>query len=38
MAYPLSSTTNNTGNLRLDAVFIASQNSPSLLAPSPSET
>src|SRR5678815_3081350 len=37
MAYPLSSTRNTTGSLRLQALFIASQNSPSLVVPSPVE-
>src|SRR3954470_2911079 len=35
MAYPLSSTRNTTGSLRLVAVLRASQNSPSLVVPSP---
>ena len=38
MAYPLSSTTNMTGSFRLEAVFSDSQNSPSLVVPSPRET
>ena len=35
MAYPLSSTRKTTGSFRLDAVFIASQNSPCEVVPSP---
>src|ERR671915_669422 len=35
MAYPLSSTRKTTGSLRLVAVLSASQNSPSLVVPSP---
>jgi hypothetical protein len=35
MAYLLSSTRKTTGSLRLQAEFIASQNSPSLVVPSP---
>src|SRR5579872_5396387 len=38
IAYPLSSTRYTTGNLRLHAVLSDSQNSPSLVAPSPVET
>ncbi len=38
MAYPLSSMQKITGSRRLEAVFNASQNSPSLVVPSPSET
>ncbi len=35
MAYPLSSTRKTTGSFRFDAVFSASQNSPSEVCPSP---
>jgi hypothetical protein len=35
MAYPLSWTTNRTGAIRVQAVLSDSQNSPSLVAPSP---
>ena len=38
IAYPLSSTTYTTGSARLHALLIDSQNSPSLVAPSPVET
>ena len=38
IAYSLSCTTKTTGSRRLAAVFSASQNSPSLVVPSPSET
>ena len=38
IAYPLSSMRNNTGSFRLLAVFSASQNSPSLVVPSPADT
>ena len=38
MAYSLSSITNSTGSFRFDAEFSASQNSPSLVVPSPQET
>ena len=38
IAYPLSSTQKITGSLPSAAVFSASQNSPSLVVPSPSET
>ncbi|OGU04225.1 MAG: hypothetical protein A2085_08990 [Gemmatimonadetes bacterium GWC2_71_10] len=38
MAYPLSSTRNRTGSRRLDAELSASQTSPSLVVPSPSDT
>jgi|GEM_PF-5106036 len=38
IAYSLSSITNSTGSLPVEAVFIASQNSPSLVAPSPLQT
>ncbi len=37
MAYLLSSTRKRTGNFRLLALFNASQNSPSLVVPSPHE-
>src|SRR6185503_2576382 len=37
IAYPLSSIRNSTGSFRLQAVFMASQNSPSLVVPSPAE-
>src|SRR5512145_2844372 len=38
MAYLLSSMTNTTGRRRLQALLSASQNSPSLVVPSPEET
>ena len=38
MAYSLSSIRYNTGSFRFDAVFNDSQNSPSLVVPSPQET
>src|SRR5204862_235978 len=38
IAYPLSSMRNSTGSFRVEALFNASQNSPSLVVPSPAET
>ncbi len=38
IAYSLSSIRNSTGSFRLEAEFSDSQNSPSLVVPSPQET